>query len=233
MRIAICDKDSAFSIKLKQILYSYSNLHNLDFFIETFDSGEKLLNSKNRYTLIFIEYTLTGINGLETVKQMRRQNDNTKIIFLTTNTHFVFEAFEVNTYRFLTKPLSEKQIYKSLNQFFTNSNTHYPLWINNGESKICLNSEEILYIEANNKHCLIHLNDKTLICKKTMARVFEVLPKVHFQKINRAFIINLSRIESYNADGVFLKNGENLHITRTYYKCFKENYFKYTHPKIL
>jgi len=101
------------------------------------------------------------------------------------------------------------------------------------DDTVCLNSEEIFYIEASNKHCLIHLKNEIILCKKTMARVSEVLPKIHFQKINRAFIINLNCIDKYNSDSVFLKNGENLHITRTYYKSFKQNYFEYLKPKII
>lgn len=232
MRIAICDKDSAFSIKLKQILYSYSNLHNLDFFIETFDSGEKLLNSQNRYTLIFIEYTLTGINGLETVKQMRRQNDNTKIIFLTTNTEFILEAFKVDTYRFLTKPLKKDTLYDALDDYFIRNNSNCVLLVNDGINNLCLYADEIFYLEANNKHCFIHLENTTVLYKKTMARVFEALPKFYFQKINRAYIVNLNLINKYNSENIYLKNGKSLRITRTYSKNFKQKYTYLMNTKI-
>ncbi len=224
MRIAICDKDNIFSIKLKQALYSYSNLHNLDFFIEVFNSGEKLLHSKNKYNLIFIEYTLSGINGLETVKEMRRQNNNTKIIFLTTNTKFIFEAFKVNTYRFLTKPLKKDILYKTLDDYFKESHSHYALLVNDGINTLCIYTDEIFYLEANNKYCFIHLENKTILCKKTMARVFEVLPKFYFQKINRAYIVNLNLINKYNSENVSLKNGKTLRITRTNLKIFKQKY---------
>jgi len=91
----------------------------------------------------------------------------------------------------------------------------------------------ILYLEANNKYCYIHLENETILCKKTMARVFDALPKIYFQKINRAFIVNLNAINKYNAQNVDLKNGETLHITRTYYKNFKQEYLNFFNPKIL
>lgn len=233
MRIAICDKDSLFSAKLKHKLYSYSNFNKLDLLIEVFNSGEQLLLSKNKYNLIFIEYTLSGINGLETVKKMRQQNNYTKVIFITSNTKFIFEAFKVEAYRFLTKPLNEQLLHKTLNDFFKNTTTHYPILINCNSDSICFNSEEIIYLEANGKYSYIHLNSKKIYCKKTMARVFEALPQLHFQKINRAFIINLNYVKKYNADYVFLKNGEKLHITRTYYKNFKTAYLDYIQAKVI
>ena len=110
-----------------------------------------------------MEYTLNGINGIETAREMRRRKINTKIIFTTTNTNCVFEAFNVKAYQFLKKPICQNQLYKTLSDFLTNSNTHHPLWLNNNDNTICLSSEEIIYIEANNKYCLIHLKNKDFI----------------------------------------------------------------------
>lgn len=233
MRIAICDTDNTFAKYLKHKIYFYCNKHRLDFVIDIFTNGENLLESDQRYSLIFIEYSLSGINGLETAKLLRKNNIHSKIIFISQNTDFVFETFSVSPFRFLKKPISEITLYKTLDDYFSENNTHYTLWVNDGTNTICLNTNEIVYLEANNKYCFIHLNNKTILCKKTMARVFEFLPKLHFQKINRAFIVNLDAIKKYNSENVALKNGETLRITRTYFKNFKHNYREYSLPKII
>ena len=233
MKIAICDNDTVFSNKLKHILYNYSNKRNLEIYVETFESGEKLLLSQSKYLLIFIEYSLPGINGLETVENLRKQNNNTKIIFITHHTQFIFDAFKVNTYRFLTKPIAEKSVHIILDDLFFTTNKHYPLWISDGYNTHCIDTSEIVYLEADNKYCFVHLKNDVILCKKTMARVFSALPKTYFQKINRSFIVNLKYINKYNTDSVFLKNGEGLHITRSHYKNFKENYIDYSNPTII
>ncbi len=233
MRIAICDTNNAFAEYLKHKIYFYSNRYKLDFVIDIFISGENLLKSKQRYSLIFMEYSLLGINGLETAKLLRKNNIHSKIIFISQNTDFVFEAFCVSPFRFLKKPISEGSLYETLDDYFSENSTHYTLWINDGINTVCINTNEIVYLEANNKYCFIHLNNKTILCKKTMARVFEGLPKLHFQKINRAFIVNFDAIKKYNSENVALKNGETLRITRTYFKNFKQNYREYILPKII
>lgn len=233
MRIAICDGDGEFSKELKRKLYAYSNINRYQFLVETFSSGEELLKSQNRYVLIFIEYKLNGINGLETARILRRRGNNCKIIFLTACTHFVFEAFQVEAHRFITKPLNDTTLINTLDETFKSITDNNPLFISVGNDTICLNTEEIFYLEADNKYCNIHLNSRTVQCKKTMARAFEALPKSRFQKINRAFVVNLNHVDKYNNDRVFLKNGEELHITRTYYKNFKQNYIDYSCPIIL
>jgi DNA-binding LytR/AlgR family response regulator len=221
MKIAICDTDTALSCKLKHILYEYSNNYKLDFFVETFNSGEQLLSSQNNFLLIFIEYTLDGINGLETAKEIYSRNRSTKIIFLTNDTKFIFDAFHINAYCFIKKPLHENEIKISLNRLFFSTHINYPIQINDGDMTHCVDTDEIIYLEADNKYCRIHLKDNIITSKKTMARIYAALPKTYFQKINRAFIVNYKFVNKYNTENVFLKNGEGLHITRTYYKDFK------------
>ena len=232
MRIAICDGNTAYVKKLKDFLYRYSNSNKMEFIVEEFSSGEELLKCKNKYCLIFIEYSLLGINGLETAKQLRAYGCESDIIFLSHTTDFIFESFKVSPYRFLTKPLNAQILFETLNDFFVSYSENYPLWITNYVTTYCINTADIFYLEADNKHCFIHLKNEVIPCNKTMARVFSTLPQKYFKKINRAFIVNLNCITGYDNEYVFLKNGEKIHITRKYYKEFKQKYFEFSNPKI-
>lgn len=232
MRIAICDSDVAFSKNLKLVLYKYSNLYKYEFLIDVFNRSETLLASKNDYFLIFTEYSLNKNDGFKTVKELRRKNADSAIVFLTSSPNINLDAFNINPHCFMIKPLFENNIYSVLDEIFLNS-ANYPICINSGIETICLNTNEIFYLEANNKNCFIHLDSKTINCKKTMAKTVDVLPKTHFQKINRAYIVNLNKINQYNNDCVSLKNGKKLHITRTYFKDFKQNYNNHLCPKII
>jgi DNA-binding LytR/AlgR family response regulator len=233
MRIAICDNDLSSAHKLKHILYNYCNTKNFEFLVEIFKNGEELLQSESYYSLIFIECSLKGLSGLETAKQIKKQNGNAKIIFISADINYIFNVFEINAYCFLTKPFCTDTIYKKLDELFFNQEIHYYLWVKDGYTTYCIDTAEIVYLEADNKYCYIHLNDGVIWCKKTMARVYEALPKLYFLKINRAFVVNINCINKYNTDSVFLKSGEDLHITRTYYKDFKKNYTVYSRPTII
>ncbi len=233
MRIAICDCDNIFAKQLKHKLYLYSNKYKLELVIDIFSSGEKLLNSPNKYALIFIEYDLPGINGLKTAHNLRKNNKFSKIIFTSHNTDIALEVFCVSPFRFLKKPIKDSTLEKTLSDYLNDTGCHYAMCINNGSDTFCINTNEILYLEACNKYCYIHLNRETILCKKTMARVYDALPKFHFQKINRAFVVNLEVINKYNTQNVDLKNGETLHITRTYFKDFKKEYLNFLSPVVL
>ncbi len=230
MRIAVCDINSEVLEKTKNIIYKYADCHRLDIVVDCYCQGEALLCSKIQYNLIFLGYELYGKNGFETAVSLRILNNFSSIVFISKNTDFVFEAFKVSPYRFLIPPLNQNDLYKLLDDFFTQFGTDHPLWIRNGEDTFCLNTREIVYLEANNKHSIIHLQKETIPCNRTMAKVFEVLPKNHFTKINRAYIVNLNFIAKYNKDTVYLKNGERVHISRNYLKTFKEDYRFFLNP---
>lgn len=232
MRIALCDRDTIFLKKLKAMLYCYAESRRLDIVVDCYRCGEDMLNSKVRYNLIFLGYWLCGRNGLEIAKLLRCQNDFTAIIFMSSDTHFVFEAFKVSPYRFLVCPLKEAELFSVLDEFFEKYGSDYPLWIKSREDTVCLNTGDIYYLEADNKHCYIHLENEVIACNRTMARVFDVMPKQCFFKINRAFIINLKFVARYNSDQVYLKNGEALHISRNYLKSFKSEYFDFSNPRL-
>ncbi|MBR4123631.1 MAG: response regulator transcription factor [Clostridia bacterium] len=230
MRIAVCDINKEILEKTKNTVYKYADCHRLDIVVDCYSRGEELLCSKTQYNLIFLGYELHGKNGLETAASFRIINNFSSIVFISKNTDFVFEAFKVSPYRFLIPPINQNDLYKLLDDFFAQFGTDYPLWIKNGEDTFCLNTREIVYLEADNKHSIIHLQRESIPCNRTMAKVFEVLPKNHFIKINRAYIVNLNFIAKYNNDTVFFKNGDKVHISRNYSKNFKEEYRFFLNP---
>lgn len=230
MRIALCDIDSNFLKILKRLIYIYAEHFKLDILVDCYTSGENLLNSGIEYNLVFLEYKLNGITGLETAKKIRNLNLDITIIFISEYTEFVFESFKVFPYRFLVKPIKQNLLFETLNEYFKKTGNDYPLWIKSANDTVYLNTKEIYYIEANNKHCLIHLKNEVLYCNRTMAKVFEILPKNHFLKINRAFIINMNFIERYNNQELILLNKKSLRISRNYFKIFKEEYRRFITP---
>lgn len=230
MRIAVCDSDKLFLAEFKKSIYHYNEIHRLNMVVDCFLWGEKVLQNHENYSLVFLGDRLKDMGGFETAVELRNRNTKVAIVFASPNTDFVLDAFKVGAYRFLRRPLGKQEVFDVLDDFFCKLRGDYPIWIKSGEDTVCLNIDDIYYIEADNKRCRIHLENETLDCNKTMARVYKVLPCNQFCKTNRAFIINLRRIKKYNNETITLKNDEIIHPSRNYYKNFKEEYRKFLHP---
>lgn len=233
MRIAICDSDIKCAQKTKNMIYDYANKRRLELLVEIYDSSEALLESENNYLLIILDYHINGLNGLETAKQLRRKNCRSTIMFLSEYTGFIFESFKVMPHSFLLKPLGKKCFFAVLDDFFLYNPLHRPLWVKSGDDVFCFETHDIFYLEADNKNCFIGLRNGKVRCKKTMARVYGNLPKTHFGKINRAYVVNFNYITGYNNECISLVNGKTLHISRNYYKSFKDEYKSFADPHVI
>ncbi len=230
MKIAVFEKDYNNAIRLKKILYSYSNLKKLNFVVDIYSDFKNLIALSENYVLIFLSFENEYINNLSKKSAFKKILD--KIIITGDNYQIADKAFRIHACNFSKTPYQKNVIFEILESFFATNTIIVPIIADNTTELFCLNVCDILYLEANNKHSIIHLTDKSVYCNKTMAKIFSVLPDDIFLKINRAFVVNLNHITRFNSKIVILSNNVSLNPTRHFYKTFKSDYMRIKTPKI-
>ncbi|MDR0906625.1 MAG: LytTR family DNA-binding domain-containing protein [Oscillospiraceae bacterium] len=233
MRIAICDDEQIFRDDLKNAVYSYSNVHRLEIVVDEFYGGEYLLESKEKYDIVLLDYKMQGLDGLATARELREKNVNVTIIFLTSFPHFVYESFEVGTFRFFEKPLDVSKLHRAFDDYFRMFGNNYPLPLKIDRETRIIETNDIVFLEADNKTCYIHLAREKLRCAKTMAYIGRLMPKNNFYKINKAFIVNMNYIKRYDNEFIYFKNRERAHISRKYLTSFKSAYMDYSKSQMV
>ena len=83
MIIAICDDEQLFREELKNILIEYKRERRLHIDIVEFNNGNDLLEYQSHLDVIFLDYQMPGINGLDVAKKLRHQHNLCAIIFVT------------------------------------------------------------------------------------------------------------------------------------------------------
>ncbi len=229
MRIAIYENNYEDAQKLKNLIYNYCNYKKIDSVVDVYQNGDSLLSSNNNYVLTFL--SLENSDGKATIQKLN-YNHTGQMIITASDCRLAADAFRINAYSFLLKPFEKNRLFEILENFFNTVISTSLLLINNCYETFCVRVCDILYLEANNKHCIIHLTDKSIYCNKTMAKVFSVLPQFDFLKINRAFIVNSNHIISFNSENVVLSNKESLHPSRHFYTSFKTDYIRIKNPNI-
>ena len=231
MRLAMCDDDNSLIQALKPVVYQYANNRHFEVVIDEFNCGEDLLKSGSSYDMVLLDYQMGRLDGLSAAKKLRDKNINCAIIFITNYPHFVYEAFEVNAFRFYEKPFEPSKLCSALDDYFKMYGNDYSLLLQHNRESILVNTKDIIYLEAVNKHCMVHLREESIYCAKTMAAIGRLMPKGHFFKVHRAFTVNFNYVSRYNNKEIFLKRGGKVFISRTYFTAFRRAYMEYSDLK--
>lgn len=224
----MCDDDVGLVKGLKPLLYQYANEHRFEMVIDEFYSGETLLESKTSYDMIFLDYQMNGINGMDVARNLREREMYCTIVFITNYPYFVYEAFKVNTFRFLEKPVEQIHIYEVMDDYFSMFGNNYSILLNHERETIKLETSEIVFIEAMKKSSMIHRPKDQIRIAKHLAVISNYLPRNHFFRVSRSFIVNFNYIVKYNNEFVYMKNGAQIPQSRKYFTEFKTMYMAYT-----
>ena len=228
MRIAICDDERHFREALKQMFDAYARKRLIDVLHYEYKNGESLLKSDRKYDLIFLDYQMGDLNGVETAKKLRKNNCRATIVFMSSYPHVVFDTFEVNTFRFLTKPVVEGRLFKVLDDYLKSfSKSEYLMIKRPNISRVRF--DDIIYIEAHNKTSAIHTVDEVVEYVRFISEVEKSLPKDRFFKCHKSYIVGLKHVKGRFERDLLLDNGAGVPLaagrTSDFIKVFS-NYMK-------
>lgn len=158
IRIAVCDDLKTERQKIILLLSSYLDQNNLYAEIDEFESGETFLSSDmTRYSLIFLDIFMGGLNGMETAKKIIQSNQKIQIVFASTSIDFAAEAFNIEALHYIVKPIGKEQVYSVLDKFFESFYSMRTVEVKVGRLEESIYLSDILYIEAKGKKTLIHM----------------------------------------------------------------------------
>lgn len=227
MRIAICDDENIMHKALKNHLEAYAHSRGIVLLYDDYFSGNELIKSKCEYDIIFMDYQMDGIDGLETARKLRKKKIKSAIIFLTSFAQIVFDSFEVDAYRFLMKPIDEDKLFSALDDYRKSvADSRYILVKHNDES-IRVNIDDIIYIEASDKHCYIRTVDDSYLYKNTLAVIEKELPQDMFIRSHRTYLVGFKHIVSHNNTEILFDNNEKALISKLKFTPFKNAFTDY------
>lgn len=233
MRIAICDDEKFFRDTLKNELDKYAKEFALDFVYTEFSSGELLLASNTDFDLIFMDYQMRTINGIDTVDKMRKRNDKTIVVFITSYPNVAMECIKVQPYRFLSKPINYEDFYEALDSFVEqyNSDAYVLVYDEENDKMKRLAEWDILYAEADNIYCKVVTFEKCYLHKNTLSDFEKQLKSDFFYRVHRSYLVNMSYIDTYSTSEIVLENGEKTLLTKSKHFDFQKTYMAFLKRK--
>lgn len=221
INIAICDDKVEFSNRLEEILIEIIKEENIQADIDIFQRGDELLDKlrtdKNYYDMIFLDIEMKGMDGLETAKEIRREDEITTLIYVTSHKSYAIEAYEVQPFRFLVKPIQKETLYdcfiKAYNKIIA-GNFYFQYKYEKIYYKVLVS--DILYFESEKRIIWIHLKDGSI--RKFYDKLNNIekqmkKEKVDFYRLHKSLLVNSRYITKKAYDYVELMNGRQLDIS--------------------
>ena len=227
MKIAICDDERAMRDSLIGFLNEYSEINNTEMDITEFSSGDELLSGETDFDIVFMDYQMEGIDGMETSRRYRAEKSpDTTLIFISSFPLIALESFEVNTFRFLTKPIDREKLFKAIDDYIVSYNNKFVI-LKSGTEHFIVNTDDIIYAEAKGKQTIVRTIYDTVLVSRTLREIEKDLPFDKFYRCQKSFIINLMHVESFNTSEIFLDNGEKAILSKRMYAQFKSDFQKF------
>ena len=234
MRIAICDDEKNIrELIASKVLKKYPEAE-----IVFFSSGEELLLSDKNIDILFLDIQMSGRNGMETARELRKKDKTVVLIFVTAVEEYVFQAFDVGAFNYIVKPIDDTKfedvLCRAVDELFSKdmdvreSEANYVM-INNGGVHTKVMIDDIVYAEVFNRKVVIHKLDDEIEYYGKMSDL-EAVAGESFFRPHRAYLVNFKYVEKYDATTIYLEKGTAL-MAKQNYPDFVKKYMKYNQRK--
>ena len=234
IKIMICDDDPLFSGKLARTIRTTLSQQNTAAQIHTFRCMEEMpaqLQTDCDIAFLDIDFAGREYTGIDVARQLRKQNRNAVIIFVTNYPEYAPEGYEVRAFRYLLKSEMGSKLPRYLSQAVQQIIEAKRIFrIPVGGDILCLPMDDILYLEAQLHTVVAHVmknRDQEHAAYSfygTLASQENQLSDFGFLRIHKSYLVNMKHIVSYMCKEAVLCDGTVLKVSEKNYAAQKKKY---------
>lgn len=227
MKIAVCDDEPVVIQELIRYLKSY---YGEEMIVDSYTSGKKLLESNEKYSVMFLDIAMEGMSGVELAERIRKTDRECMIIFVTNYDEHYQRAFSVHAFEYVLKPISEERIFKVLNDIsaFRERDTQEEyIYLKTERGMMSVQRKQIHYFEYTGRKVKMVMDTQSVFVLYTLKELKTMFEPHEFDMPHRAFIINLRKVELLKQYEIILENGDSIPIAQKKAAAFRKAFEQY------
>ncbi len=231
LKIAICDDSREDRKRILDFVHDYYKKQAMDAQIDDFETAETLLSAIETYDIYLLDVIMPDMTGMEAAKKLVKKLEAPVIVFITSSLESAVDGYRVNASGFVLKPLAERDFEETLrrvmDQNFKSREAAISIVHNRVPMELKLN--RIVYFENRLHRVYIVLKNGEILSvhQKLNELLIELMPQNCFLRCHQSFIVNLNHVESLEATGFLMTNGDMVPVSRNFYKECKYIYYHY------
>lgn len=241
LKIACCDDSPEDAVGLCAALDSYLSRNEMEHVLtSSFDNAlicAEEIARRGGVDVLLLDICMPGLLGTDIAREVRKRNEKTEIIFVTSSDEFAVEAFALKAAHYLVKPFSQCDFDEAMDVALGRCSVKEAKRIvlkTRGRSLVSLDVGEIAYIESASHSQNLHTDKGERIeVRQSLKEVFSLLEDAspgQFFMPYKGYIINIGAIRIIENAQVMLRDGTPVPATPANVRALKEHYFNYFFP---
>ncbi len=232
MKIAICEDTRQDLLHIASLVETYRNTRKTELTYVSFQNATELLSTLEggNYDVLLLDVLMPGINGIQAAREIREQDEQVKIIFLTSSPEFAVESYSVQAYYYLLKPVSENKLFPILDKLAEDfRKPEDALRIKTQSSVISLTYGKIEYVEVRAKKLYFFMTNGSVREVPGSLSEYEqaLLKRPGFIKVHPSYLVNLKWVQELQKCELVTASGHRVPVSRTAYPQVRTAYTQF------
>lgn len=235
INVAFCDDELSVLNKLQVLLDDYRVKRNREIHYTAFTSPLELLaviEQGRRFDVLLLDVLMPGENGIDTAEEIRRYDNNVKIIFLTSSAEFAVQSYAVNAFFYQLKPILKESFFQVMDAVLDECETEQTdsliLRCKSGITRIELKKLE--YCEVIHRTLFLHLSGGKVL--ESIGSLDELCGQLksygNFLRPHRSYLINLEYVRNLSARVITMSSQAEIPIPRAKYNEIKNAFLEFS-----
>lgn len=213
LRIALVDDEQIYLDEMARICREFAAENHVDIELCEYSDGEDFLRFGEDFPIVFMDIYMDGSDGVQTACKLRERGGNCILIFMTSSTEHMPEAFSCHAFEYIVKPFSPqrvKEVLRDAVKLLPSAEEYAEFYCDKKTVHAAL-SEIVSAVTDAHYLDVTLLNGTLLRCRMTMGEFTEQTDE-RFIFINRGIIVNADYITDFEDNCCILENGTRLPI---------------------
>ena len=228
LSIAVCDDEVIECYNMAKRIKEIMEEMKIPCIICQFRSGGELLQALGNFDIVFLDIIMRDLDGMKTAQILREKASDKILIFVSSSREYVFEAYDVEAFQYLLKPVDDRKLKNVLQKAIvkTQSRSQEFIIVSRERQKKKLFLDDIYYFEIKGRIVDAHGPEGIFTYYEQIGELENKIRDKGFFRCHKSYLINLKYVDGYSRKEVVLENGEKIVIAKRRYDKFVQEMLK-------
>ncbi len=228
LSIAVCDDEIIECCNIAGAIKEILDEMKIPCTIRQFCSGRELIRSAGNFDIIFLDIIMHDLDGMRTAQIFREKAFDKILIFISSSRDYVFDAYDVEAFQYLLKPLDKQKLKRVLQKavWKTEMPSQEFIVVNKERQTTKWFLKDIYYFEIRGRMVEIHGTNGVFTYYERIENLERKLGSSFF-RCHRSFLINLRHLKSYKNGTAYMEDGRQIPVSRLRSKEFSNVILQY------